>query len=255
MLPYPRRDANKYTRGRLVLVAGSAAYPGAACLAALAAARMGAGYTEVVTEASAVALVQAFFPSLVVRDDVAWLGRAPLASSSDRPSACAVGSGFDADDVRTSRLLFHALDTVCAPVLVDGGAFAALASEAGRALCKKRFVAGCPTVVTPHLGEAVRLAEPFGLPINDPRSLASALSLAYGATVVLKGPVTWISDGETELCMDEGVPALAKAGTGDVLAGMIGSLLAQRLAPLDACLLATTLHAHAAGLAAEELTP
>lgn len=255
LLPYPGRNANKYTRGRLVLVAGSAAYPGAACLAACAAARMGAGYTEVVTDASVVALVQGSQPSLVVREDEAWLARTPRSSTPSRPSACAVGPGFDADDARSSRLLFHALGTVCAPVLVDGGALAALATDTGRALCEKRFVAGEPTVVTPHGGEAARLAEPLGLPTCDQRALASALSLAYGVIVVLKGPLTWISDGEAELCMDEGTPALAKAGTGDVLAGMIGSLLAQGLDPLDACRLATTLHARAANLAAEELSP
>lgn len=254
LLPYPDREANKYSRGHLVLVAGSAAYPGAACLAALGAQRMGAGYTEVVTDPSAVSLVRSFRPSLVVRSDETWLAGEPLAASPARPGACAVGSGFDPGDERSKRLLFRALDTADAPVLVDGGALAALATDEGRKRCRERFVCGLPTVATPHGGEAARLAKPLGLPTDDTRSLARSLSLAYGIVVVLKGPVTWISDGEAEVCMDEGTPALAKAGTGDVLAGMIGSLLAQALAPVDACVLAATLHAHAARFASDDLT-
>lgn len=254
LLPYPDREANKYSRGHLVLVAGSAAYPGAACLAALGAQRMGAGYTEVVTDPSAVSLVRSFRPSLVVRTDDAWLAREPLASTPGHPSACAVGSGFDPDDDRSKRLLFHALETADAPVLVDGGALTALATGEGRALCEKRRAARRTTVVTPHGGEAARLAKPFGLATDDAPVLARALALAYGVIVVLKGPITWISDGKAEMRMDEGTSALAKAGTGDVLAGMIASLLAQGLEPLGACLLGATLHACAANAAAEDLT-
>ena len=73
-------------------------------------------------------------------------------------------------------------------------------------------------------------------------------------TALVKGPKSFISDGETTAVMDEGTPALAKAGTGDVLAGMIGALLAQGLAPFDACVLAATFHARAGRLAASELS-
>ena len=73
-------------------------------------------------------------------------------------------------------------------------------------------------------------------------------------TALVKGPKSFISDGEIVAVMGEGTPALAKAGTGDVLAGMIGALLAQGLASFDACVLAATLHARAGRLAASELT-
>lgn len=254
LLPYPKREANKYSRGRLVVVAGSSAYPGAACLAALAGQRMGAGYTEVVTEEAAIAFVRIAGPSLVVRNEATWAGPASVVSSPIRPCALAVGSGFDPDEGRSSGLLYRSLDGADAPVLVDGGALAALSSDEGRALCRERFLAGKQTVVTPHGGEAARLAAPLGLPCDDPSRLAMLLSLAYGVVVVLKGPDTWISDGEESYRMDEGTPALAKAGTGDVLAGMVGSLLAQGLDPFDACVLATTLHARAARFAAQEQT-
>ena len=73
-------------------------------------------------------------------------------------------------------------------------------------------------------------------------------------TALVKGPKSFISDGEIVAVMGEGTPALAKAGTGDVLAGMLGALLAQGLASFDACVLAATLHARAGRLAASELT-
>ena len=136
-----------------------------------------------------------------------------------------------------------------APVLVDGTGLDALVSAKGRRLLRRRFLNGNPTVVTPHAGEAARLARPFDLPVDDPCALAEALSLAYGVIAVVKGPVTYLSDGEQTVRMAHGTPALAKAGTGDVLAGMTAALLAQGLDPFEASVLGAELHARA-GLAA-----
>ena len=136
-----------------------------------------------------------------------------------------------------------------APVLVDGTGLDALVSAKGRRLLRRRFLNGNPTVITPHAGEAARLARPFDLPVDDPCALAEALSLAYGAIAVVKGPVTYLSDGEQTVRMAHGTPALAKAGTGDVLAGMTAALLAQGLDPFEASVLGAELHARA-GLAA-----
>lgn len=254
LLPFPSGDANKYSRGRLVLVAGSTAYPGAACLAALAGQRMGAGYVEVITDDAIMAHVRAFRSSLVVRSEIDWLKNEPTPSVFGRPCGYVVGSGFDARDVRSEKLTFRILGFANAPVVVDGGALEAIATKKGRRLCEHRFITGMPTIITPHAGEAARLAAPFGFSTDDAPALAKMLSLTYGVLVVLKGPLTWISDGEECYCMSEGTAALAKAGTGDVLAGMIGSLLAQGLDPFDACVLGTTLHAHAASIASDLLT-
>ncbi len=254
LLPLPDDDANKYTRGTFVLVAGSARYPGAACLAAAASQRMGAGYTEVVCAPDAVPLVRGFRPSLVVR---AWEGF----QSSDiaparpgKPVAYAVGSGFDADDAASARLVHLVLKHAQVPVLVDGGGLAALASKKGQRLLKRRFIHGWPTVVTPHGGEAARLARAFELEEEDPARLSQLLAQAYGVTVVLKGPDTFVSDGDGVVRMAEGTAALAKAGTGDVLAGMVGALLAQGMEPMGAAVLGATLHARAGAAAAARLT-
>lgn len=129
-----------------------------------------------------------------------------------------------------------------------------LASDKGRRLMRRRFVNGWPTVITPHAGEAARLAAPLDLPTDDPERLARLLALAYGAIAVVKGPDTFISDGDEVVRVTEGTAALAKAGTGDVLAGMLGALLAQGLDPVDASVLAVTLHARAGRIAADRLT-
>lgn len=246
LLPLPKPDANKYSRGKLIVFAGSSAYPGAAILAASASQRMGAGYTEVFAAPSSVPLIQTARPSLVVRS---WKGveKDALSSSTpERPCAYVVGPGFDAAKKGTSGTLSRlVLKHAQAPVLVDGGALAFLASPKGHALCKERFSEGLATVITPHAGEAQRLAKPFDLPTDDPIHLAYALSLTYGVITVLKGPDTFVSNGEEVFSITNGTPALAKAGTGDVLSGMIGALLAQGLSDLDAAVLGASLHAEA----------
>lgn len=258
LLPWPKPDAHKYSRGKLNIIGGAASYPGAACLAAAASQRMGAGYTEVLCAPESVPTVRAFRPSLVVRSWERLDAHAFAQSLPGKPVAYAVGSGFDASSEESAaeakRLVCRTLKHVHGPVLVDGGGLAALASQKGRRLLRRRFLNAWPTVITPHIGEAVRLAEPLGISTDNQKELTCKLALAYGVIAVVKGADTYVSDGETTSCIDEGTPALAKAGTGDVLAGMLGALLAQGLDPFDAAVLAVTLHARAGRIAAERLT-
>lgn len=255
LLPHPAVDAHKYSRGRLVLIAGSAAYPGAACLAAFAGQRMGAGYCELYTHADNVQLIRLYRPSLVVRDWEAVLSSSEMEGvKENRPVAYLVGSGFDAHDAESAHLLLHVLENTEAPVLVDGGAIVSLATTPARALCRERAEKGLVTVVTPHSGEAAAIGRPLGLSGLPQVDYAEELAWEYGAIVVLKGANTVISDGEHSFAMTEGTAALAKAGTGDVLAGMIASLLAQGMEAIDACVLGTTLHARAGALAGLALT-
>lgn len=256
LLPHPTGDANKYTRGHLYLVAGSAAYPGAACLAASAAERAGAGYTEVFCAGKAMITVRGHRPSAVVRDWKTWRPAGLAAPREGHPTACAIGSGFDAADKGATGLVMETVRAFAGPVLVDGGALGLLAGDTGCRLAAERAEAGRTLVLTPHGGEAARLAEGAFLTVpDDPAEEALALAQAYRATVVLKGPDTFIATPEgTVEVMDRGTAALAKAGTGDVLAGIIGALLAQSLAAADAAALGSALHAEAARAAAQELT-
>lgn len=255
LVPHLAPDANKYSRGKLVLVGGSASYPGAACLAAAASERAGAGYTEAFVAAESLPVVRAWRPSVVAR---AWGDLADEAigagGGSHHPLAVAIGPGLTGAGAIERGLVLRVLERGAAPVLADGGALGILATAAGRAAAAQRARDGRALVVTPHAGEAARLAAGARVRAAGPCALAEGLSRAYGCVVVLKGPVTHIAaPGLPTLLMDQGTPALAKAGTGDVLAGAIGALLAQGLAPRDAAALGATLHALAGRAAAEKV--
>ena len=259
LLPFPALDAHKYSRGKAVIVGGSEAYPGAACLAAYASQRMGAGYTEVRCASGSVAVVRKFRPSLVVRswDDIAEGELAP--SRPGKPVAYVVGCGLDASSVEGGQEALGLLRAVLrakAPVLVDGGGIAALGDEGCRAAFARHAQEGAPCVVTPHAGEAARLEGQLGIAAEnaDPAERARRLARELQAVVLLKGPDTYASDGRETFLVDEGTPALAKAGTGDVLSGMVGALLAQGMPSLEAAVLGATLHARAGRVAQERLT-
>ncbi len=258
LLPHPAQDANKYTRGQLLLIGGSERYPGAVCLAAHAAQRCGAGYVRAYCAPQTAPILVGRHPSVVAAPWDGLRGAYLPDSAEKKPVAYVVGPGMDVADAKQAALALKVLAGAKAPVLVDGGALGALATGEGRLAAKLRVEAGLPTVLTPHGGEAARLARAVRLDVRelsaDPERFASALSRAYGAVVALKGPDTWIAQGERVVCVSEGTAALAKAGTGDVLAGAIGAFLAQGLDAFDAAYLGVVLHAHAGCAAEAELT-
>lgn len=90
------------------------------------------------------------------------------------PLAFLVGSGFDAADPLSAQLTCTVLEGAAAAVLVDGGGLDALTSPEGRLLLRRRFIDGLPTVITPHAGEAARLAAPLALPTDDPGAVGVA---------------------------------------------------------------------------------
>ena len=102
LVPLPADDANKYSRGTLAAIVGSERYPGAACLAAYAGQRMGAGYTEVFTSPSAVPLVQGFRPSLVVRPRAALKANLPRSPANRAPTSSAAASTQKTSKPRSS---------------------------------------------------------------------------------------------------------------------------------------------------------
>ncbi|MGI6104745.1 MAG: NAD(P)H-hydrate dehydratase [Raoultibacter sp.] len=254
LLPIPADDANKYSRGKMLLFAGSELYPGAAILAAQASQRAGAGYTQVYTASPVVPLIQGRCPSVVVRPRKEITESDFVATQTNHPCAYVVGPGYDAGKKGEQDTTKTVLKKAKAPVLVDGGGLHALIEVDARALCTSRKKEGYATILTPHEGEAAILAKPDGLPIDDPAQLTYALALAYEAIVILKGPNTFISDGEQVFSLSQGSPALAKAGTGDVLSGIIGAFLAQGIDAFDSAVLGVIVHAKAGRCAAHKLT-
>lgn len=207
-LRVPSDDDDKYSRGLVALRTGSAAYPGAAVLGVEAAWRAGAGYVRFVGEQRPADAVLARRPETVVGADA---GRS-------RVDAWVIGSGTDAarrSDAETAQLRGILAGT--APVVVDAGA---LDLAAG---------ATAPLLLTPHSGEFARLVEGLRLPSAqaDRAAEVSAAAAELGATILLKGARTVIAapDG-APIEVSAGTGWLATAGTGDVLAGILGALIA-----------------------------
>jgi hydroxyethylthiazole kinase-like uncharacterized protein yjeF len=273
LLPFPKADANKYTRGRFVCVGGSREFPGAIAMAAKAGFLTGAGYVEVWGSAAAVGVVHSRYPSIVAREwgDIDKFGdlfccAAGLQDVKDgHPCAVLLGSGTYGTEILEQRLFLDIIKNAECPIILDGGALRFVASLDGVAAMKQRASLYFKAVMTPHMGEAARLAAAAGLQVppkccDDDALLAEFahdLSKAYGACVCLKGPTTYICDYRKDLdtvyVMRDGSAVLAKAGTGDVLAGIIGGLCAQGFAEGEAACLGTTLHAISGMEAAKEV--
>ena len=209
----PTDDDDKYSRGVVGMRTGSVAYPGAAVLGVEAAWRAGAGMVRYVGPDAAASLVLARRPETVI--------------GAGRVQAWVIGSGMaDADaDVGESDAGAIGLAEILAgrePVVVDAGALGLAGATAQRLLA-------APRVLTPHRGELARLRAQLGLSTewSDGVSAARETAAATGATVLLKGARTWVATPGGWLgCVQSGVPWLSTAGTGDVLAGVVGALVA-----------------------------
>lgn len=275
LLPYPAPDAHKYSRGVVDFFGGSQKYPGAAVLSVRAAQRMGAGYVSAAVSAEAARAIHACAPSAVAipaleQDFLCERTFASLIPIAAREPGCkraaVLGPGLDANEGYAVHLVTAVLSDYAGPIVVDGGALGCLSAGDALAALLSRAERGLLTVLTPHLGEAKRLAlllEIDGTAGDGSHAgavLSYGLSKALHCTVAVKSDVTFVSDGSPKaeeagpFAMDEGTAALAKAGSGDVLAGMVGALLAQGVVPLDAAMLACHLHARAGVAAAADLT-
>ena len=157
----------------------------------------------------------------------------------DRAGALVVGPGLGRS-APTDAAVLQLVSSAAVPVVVDGDGLTALGDDPAAALAGRRG----PTVLTPHDGEFARLA---GRPPGDDRLAAARdLAAATGAIVLLKGPTTVVAhpDGRARL-VTAGDARLATAGTGDVLSGVIGALLAQGVPPLEAAAGGAWLHGRA----------
>lgn len=252
LIPYPADDAHKYSRGKCVLLAGCAPYPGAACLAACASQYAGAGYTQVFTAFENKLTLRLYRPSLVVNSFEEFFPLQALKPGSK--GAFVVGPGFEADDLHILSLIESVLNYAARPVLVDGGALSYLpALREDSTWPNTLTLLSGSLILTPHHGEAVKLGEPFNIDVASMSQEEAAKQLAtyYNATVVLKGADTVVAQHDRHEVITFGSAVLSKAGTGDVLAGTIGGLLAQDMDPYEACILGVSVHAKA-GLLAQD---
>ncbi len=245
LLPRPTAESDKYRRGVLGLLAGSSQFTGAAILAVGGAVRGGAGMVRLVTAEQAALVVRQHWPEAVITVVGGELPAERAVAAAGRVQAWVAGPGFGTDPSAAVQLA-DVLSTSL-PVLVDADGITVLAAH------PELLPRPAPTLITPHAGELARLLDCDRAAVED-RRLEHARRAAdqLGVTVLLKGSTTVIATpgSQQALVNATGTGWLATAGSGDVLSGLAGSLLAQGLAPPDAAAAGAYLHGMAARLAA-----
>lgn len=252
LLPARRLDGHKGTFGHLLVVAGSTGKSGAAVMAAESGLRGGAGLVTLACPQSVQPVIASRLREVMtapvpgVKGEFSLQALDPLLALTDGKQALAVGPGIGLG-AETGAMVRHLVQTSSPPVVIDADGLNALCdhldvleSQAGRAI-----------VLTPHPGEMSRLT---GLPVADIQGnrfqVARDFAMRHGVVLVLKGArtLTAAPDGRVNV-NNSGHPGLASGGMGDILTGLIASLLAQGMGAFDAASLGVFLH----GLAADRL--
>lgn len=257
-LPLRNDDVHKGDCGRVLIVAGSRGMSGAACLAATAALRGGAGLVTAAVPEGIQSIVAGYEPSYLTaglpEDDLGRIKSAAqkrLTELLTDQGAVAIGPGLGQSS-GLQELVIELYDSVSIPMVVDADALNLLARRPY--LCK-RAEQSAARVLTPHPGEFSRLT---GLDIaviqQDRERHAVEYARRNNVILVLKGHGTIVTDGQRLSVNSTGNSGLATGGTGDVLTGIIAALLAQQISAFEAARLGVHLHGVAGDIAAEELS-
>jgi hydroxyethylthiazole kinase-like uncharacterized protein yjeF len=247
LLPSRPLAGNKGTFGRVLIVGGSADMIGAPVLAGTAALRMGSGLVQIGVPRGILAACLSITPELI---GLGLAGNIPP-GAIEKADAIVVGPGLGQS--AGARQWVGKLIRAEKPMVIDADALNILAAG-------KRWPAGfkAKAVLTPHPGEMKRLIALLGkkvVPTDDAGriELAGAAARAWKVVLVLKGERTVISDGGRYSVNETGDSSLSKGGSGDILSGMIGCLLGQKMSGFDAACLAVHLHGLAGEMAGRKL--
>ncbi len=254
VMPKRGETAHKGTFGKVLVIAGSKTMMGAAVLSSEAAIRSGCGMVKVMTEAGNESALFARNPEIMVEtyskddSDEALLRR--LVHNLNWADVVVMGPGMG-NDSATFNIVRQVLQNSRIPIILDADALNVLASDLTLLESSHANV-----TITPHLGEMARLTghsveEIAGSTVE----FATSFSQRYNVTVVLKSDRTLVADGEDVIINPFGNNGMATAGSGDVLAGMIGSMVAQTKQPLLGAVLGVYLHSKAGDAANERLGP
>ncbi len=257
LLPTRPRDAHKGTFGHVFVLAGSRGFTGAAKLTAMAAARSGVGLVtlgipEPLADIAASSLVEPMtlpLPATATETFSLDALQPALAFAADK-DAVVLGPGLSQHP--ETRSFVHAMVRSCPqPMIIDADGLNALYRSTA-------ILASCagPRVLTPHPGEMARLLDcSIGDVIADREDTVRKFSIPHRCVTVLKGHATLVCDESGGLYVNStGNSGMATGGAGDVLAGLLGGLLAQGTPPRDAALIAVYLHGLAGDLAAARMT-
>ena len=248
----PDRDpwGHKGNFGKILLLCGSRGFTGAAYLAAMGALRSGAGLTFLGVPESIYAIEAVKLNEPVVfplPDENGKLSEEAISEILGRVhnmDAVLIGPGLG-QSAGTFEVVKAVLENAQCPVVLDADGINVIAAHRDILRGRKH-----PTILTPHDGEFARLGGTIG---EDRMEAAKILAQELGCIVLLKGHRTCITDGEKGYLNQTGNPGMAVGGSGDVLAGIIVSLLGQGIAPLEAASAGAWLHGAAGDLCAEEL--
>ncbi len=245
-LPIREENSNKGTFGKILNVSGSKYMTGAAVLSSLAALRCGAGYIEVASDEEVLRAVSFHIPEAVL---------AKIDKISDilkTATVLLIGCGLSTEK-NSVDLFFNTISlSKNIPTVIDADGLNIVAKES----LYNRVKLPENVILTPHPKEAARLLNcELNEVLNDTLSAAKKISTMYKCITVLKTHKTIVTDGNDKLYINTtGNSALAKAGSGDVLAGMIAGLMAQKMNLFDAAVLGVYLHGLAGDLAKNDLS-
>ena len=257
LLPDRPQDGHKGTFGRVLIIGGSIGMSGAVCLSSVSALRSGSGLVTAAIPRSIQMTVAAYEPCVMTigletdsNGQLASLSRKRMEELLAGKDAVAIGPGLG-QSAAAAELVSLVLEFCRVPLVLDADALNVAAT--GQLLAKRNKGTAC--VITPHPGEFGRLT---GLPITDDEdtriSMAADFAMTHELTVALKGPRTVVTNGVRLFVNATGNSGMATAGSGDVLTGIIASLLGQKMNAFEAAALAVNAHGRAGNFAAFELS-
>jgi NAD(P)H-hydrate epimerase len=250
-LPRRPREGHKGTFGRVLVVGGNDGMIGAPVLAGTAALRTGAGLVQLAVPRSILAACLTITPELIGLGLGKAAGKDHLLEAGEKADAIIIGPGLGRTPEAEARLT--RLVRLDKPIVIDADGLNILSGmKRWPTFLKAR------AVLTPHPGEMARLGKLIGrkeVPSDEAGRIDIAAEAArdFGQVVVLKGERTVVADGKRVYVNTTGNSTLSKAGTGDVLSGILGTLLAQELDGFDAACLAVHIHGRAGEIAGERV--
>ncbi|MEZ6034524.1 MAG: NAD(P)H-hydrate dehydratase [Planctomycetaceae bacterium] len=258
VLPDRPEDGHKGTFGKVLIIGGSSGMSGAVCLSSVSALRTGSGLVTAAVPRSIQAIVAGYEPCVMTTglevDADGHLINVPrdrveaLLAGKD---AIAIGPGLG-QSAAVRDLVAIILETCRVPLVLDADALN-VSADSGL-LEKRNKSAAC--IITPHPGEFSRLTRQNISTDDDTRiAMAADFAQSHQLTVVLKGPRTVVTNGERLFINTTGNSGMATAGSGDVLTGIVVSLLGQRMESFEAAALGVNAHGRAGNIAASELGP
>ncbi len=252
-LPVRSDISNKSTFGKVLNIAGSKNYIGAAYLSSLSALKTGAGYVTLACPDFIVPIVAPMMPEVTYiylnSNDEGSISENNFIKNICDYNVISLGCGITSNE-DTRKFVFNILNSLnkTQKVVIDADGINILSNYKGEISLKN-------TIITPHPKELSRLLNVSAEEINENREkYARITSQTFECITVLKGHDTVVTNGEKIYINKSGSSALAKAGTGDVLTGIIAGLLAQKLSPVDAAITGTYLHGASGDIAAFDLT-